>query len=176
MMNRFLALSALLATLALPCHADVIRWQLQGVTFADGATASGFFDFETTTRSTIDWDIVTTTGTAPGDPFGPGFEYTPAASRTNSNGLDNNMTLIAPRTGVPRYTLSFSVLSSLSTPVSFLPLAVGSLEASVPAGTAFSRPVTAGGLGAVPVPEPATWLILATGLAALGLRKRRAAR
>ncbi len=170
-MNRFLLALGLLCTL--PCHADVIQWQLQGVTFADGATATGTFDFETTTRSVIQWNIVTTTGTAPGDPFGPGFAYTPAVSRTNSNGLDTHLTLIEPLTGAPRHTLSFEFLGSLSTPAAAVPLSTLSLEIAVPAGTAFSRFVTAGIITAVP--EPASWLLLASGIAGIVLRKGRGA-
>ena len=171
-MNRFFGLLALLGSLALPCQADVIRWQFQHVTFADGGTVTGFFDYETTTHSTINWDVITSAGTAPGDPFGPGFEYTPAVSRTNSNGSDTIVSFIAPRTGLPRYLFDFTFLGSLSTPAGNVPVATFSQEVSVPAGTAFPRLVTAGTISVVP--EPAAWLTLVAGLAWLGRRKLRA--
>jgi hypothetical protein len=58
--------------------ANVLRWNLQSVTFNDGGTASGFFDVDTIPMSHLtDFDIKMTGGKY------PSFEYNPQ----NSNGF-----------------------------------------------------------------------------------------
>jgi hypothetical protein len=54
----------LLALLSLPsiASADSILWTLSGVTFSDGATASGSFDYNSATNTFSAIDIVTSTG------------------------------------------------------------------------------------------------------------------
>lgn len=44
--------------------ADGVTWDLSGVTFSDGSTASGSFVFDATTDQITDVDITTTAGTA----------------------------------------------------------------------------------------------------------------
>ena len=81
---RFLGLAGalgLLLLLGLPsiASADGVTWDLSGVTFDDGGTASGSFVYDADTNTVNDIDIVTTAGTAFGgatytgsDPaFGP---------------------------------------------------------------------------------------------------------
>src|SRR4051794_39139707 len=58
--------------------ANVLRWDLQNVTFLDGGTASGFFLFDADAslpKSVVDWDITLGGGNATW-PF-PAFRFTP---------------------------------------------------------------------------------------------------
>jgi hypothetical protein len=57
-----LASPALLFTTALPASAQNLTFTLSGVTFSDGATASGFFDFNPTTDQVGNFDFTTTNG------------------------------------------------------------------------------------------------------------------
>ena len=65
-MRMILGMAAALSTVlfaALPAHAAVITYTLENVIFDDGGTASGFFDYDTSTGAIITNDsIVTTAG------------------------------------------------------------------------------------------------------------------
>jgi hypothetical protein len=64
--QRAAALAATAALALLPAgssaQAAVITWTLQNVTFDDGGTASGFFDYDTTSGRAENFDITTTGG------------------------------------------------------------------------------------------------------------------
>ncbi len=63
-MNPHLRLFAgvLLATLPLIASAATVRWHLSGVTFDDGASASGWFEVDSATNKIGHFDITTTSG------------------------------------------------------------------------------------------------------------------
>ena len=63
-MNPHLRLFAgvLLATLPLIVSATTVRWHLSGVTFDDGASASGWFEVDSATNKIGQFDITTTSG------------------------------------------------------------------------------------------------------------------
>jgi hypothetical protein len=65
---------SLLLLAAAGAHAASL-WDLNGVTFSDGGTASGVFTFDAVSRSVFDWDIVTSAADG-----AAGFFYTPATS------------------------------------------------------------------------------------------------
>ena len=52
--------------------AQTLTYTLSGVTFSDGAVATGFFDFNPTTHVFSDFNITTTNGVSDAD---PGFNY-----------------------------------------------------------------------------------------------------
>jgi len=175
-MNRFKILLVALAAWASTCAAQaaVVEWRLVDVVFADGGTATGTFTFETTTRSFIAWDITTTAGTAPGDPFGAGFEFTPTDSWAGQN-IDTLLRLLNPLPpAAPKRALGLAVDGTsggnFSTPVAVLPLWPG---IAFEQNNAIVRYVSAGYVTAVP--EPGTAALWAAGLAlAAGIARRRA--
>ena len=70
----------LLGALPATAHADFLRWFLVDVTFVDGATATGWFDYNAdgdVYTALGDFDISVTGGTTPGF---PDFRYTPLSA------------------------------------------------------------------------------------------------
>ncbi len=61
---------ALLEAAAHPAAAQELTYTLSGVTFADGATASGSFNFDLSTQTFGDYDMTTTNGISDGQ-LGP---------------------------------------------------------------------------------------------------------
>jgi len=68
-------------------HAEPITWYLQGVTFADGATVSGSFDYDANTNVYSNVAVSSTSGSAfAGDDYSYGMliaEFTPSATSVN---------------------------------------------------------------------------------------------
>ncbi len=77
-------LCALSAVLARPASAQNLTYTLSGVTFSDGAAASGYFIFNPATQSFGSFDIATTSGTT--DSL-PGGVYAPPATSTINAGI-----------------------------------------------------------------------------------------
>src|SRR6476620_7504656 len=73
-----------------PATADLVRWNLENVTFNDGGVATGFFVVDTTQfgLSRADFDIKVTGGTF------PSFEYTPQSVSGGGHGELENYGLI----------------------------------------------------------------------------------
>lgn len=67
---RILAAAALSACLTVPAVAGDIRWTLSNVTFDDGGTASGWFEYDSGADRVLGWSIQTSGGDARG-----GFDY-----------------------------------------------------------------------------------------------------
>ena len=57
-----------------PLHASPLSWQLMGVTFSDGATASGTFTYDAAIDSYTDWNIAVTAGILPAYDYRPGVD------------------------------------------------------------------------------------------------------
>jgi hypothetical protein len=164
-------------------QAAVYRLTLKDVTFADGGTATGFFETPGIVEggSPSNWDITTTGGD---ESKFPTFEYTPSNSWDgNVDYVSFSVELGAPRTGTD-YThvldLFFPATSNGLPPASgVLPLErfsnshnFPSAEHSVVGGTFFQRDVIGGCAvsgpfnGACPplVPEPSMLAFLGIGL------------
>jgi hypothetical protein len=62
-------------SVAQPAHAGTLQYTLSGVTFFDGATANGYFDYNAANNVVGDYHITTTNGTSDGI---AGITYTPA--------------------------------------------------------------------------------------------------
>jgi hypothetical protein len=173
-MNKILARAVLVGATLLASsqavHAIPVTYQLQDVTFTDGATASGSFIYDADTRSRGAFQVTTTDGVL------PGFTYDGISSGMYLGGGSgpNNFILFA-NTG--RRYLNFSFLQPLgSAPGTYAINAASSYECNN-CGTfrMMSGSVTVAG---AEVPEPATALLMlpaALGLFAARRRKARAA-
>ena len=85
-----LLLAALLSIiLGGTARADIITWTLNGVTFDDGGTASGFFRVNTVTHQVTAWDITTTAGS-----LLPGYHYSSALPNQNFSNYSTNTLLV----------------------------------------------------------------------------------
>jgi len=87
------AIVSLGVTVAGAGQASITTWDLSGVAFDDGGTASGDFTFNTATDSFVTWSITTTATTLPEvDNFFTlnGFTYTDGNTASNGNALSVN--------------------------------------------------------------------------------------
>ena len=145
--------------------ASPILWTLSGVTFADGGTASGSFDYDAATNTYSLVNITTTGGSITGATYlalDPGFASTSGILSVVPNaGLGDF-------TGTPLLALGFGPhLSALGGTSSIL---AGSgegtcINTTCSMGTSL-RNVTAGSVTAVP--EPSTLTLLGAALLGLG--------
>ncbi|HQQ77511.1 MAG TPA: IPTL-CTERM sorting domain-containing protein [Thermoanaerobaculia bacterium] len=159
----------LLALCFLSGNADAIPvvWQLNGVTFADGGTASGSFVYDSSTNTYSSVNITTTPGTvlATGATF---LFVSPGVSPTSS-GFLAGASNVPNLTGTRAFALFFA--SPLSSNGGLVNLSSG-LEASCANATcgspaAPSRSTNAGsvnGTATSPIPTLSAWALLATGL------------
>ena len=168
-------------TFSCPVAAQNLTATLSGVTFNDGAVASGYFDFNVATQTLSSFDITTTDGLGDGL---TGANYTPATLGTNIAQDVSNGVFIFPQfhylvinsfpniTGPDVYALDTGVVES---PSGFH----GSGEFAPT-----SRVITAGSLivtAAEPVPEASTTvsfgLLLALGMGGvvIAAKKKKAA-
>jgi hypothetical protein len=117
---------AMLISVAPTTHANSVSWEIVNLSFDDGATASGRFTLDTTTKLITDFDISTTTGNT----LTTAFEYTPSTARITGQ---NN----APGSGWPSDFLQLD-----------------SLAGAIPGATrelflAFSGPLVLGGTATI---------------------------
>ena len=160
---------ALSLVTAVPALATPIVWTLNGAIFDDGAVATGTFTIESTTGALLDWNITTTSGSTL-----PGFTYSPTTSMGSLDPFLVNpySILLLEDPGNVRY-LHLSFTSSFTVPGTiFFALGrptAGSWECD---NCTAVRLFTAGTATSEVVPEPATVLLLGTGLAAVAARRR----
>jgi hypothetical protein len=174
---RIAALAITLGFLSLSAQAMSIQWNLSGVTFGDGGTASGsfFFDADTITYSGI--SITTTVGTFISTPgvftdhepsFGvaPDFLTVKSGPAIDLTGLDIlHMTFAAGLTSVGG---TVGILVTLLSQEADICLDPGCGTAS---GT---RQITGGSvIAATAMPEPGTLGLALIGLAGLGFSRKR---
>lgn len=168
-------------------NAAVLTWTLQDVVFTDGGSASGTFDFDTSTNTYSNISITTTGGTA-----NAGSTY---GVPDPANGGGNATVLIAVASAMVDYTdtpfLAFvwtSALTDLGGAVAIDPLAYYTFEslcsdvscASVggPSIPEYRRLVSGSAISTIisppsEVPLPAALPLFLAGLAGLGVAKRR---
>jgi hypothetical protein len=151
--------------------AGMILWHLAGVTFADGGTASGSFDYNADTNTYSFVNITTTGGSLAGSTYlalDPGFSSS------------NSILAVVPNAGLGNFTgtplLAFQFASPLTdsggTISTISPSAegtCGNAACSSPSGGGL-RFVSAGSVSTVP--EPSTLSLILLGALGLVLRKR----
>jgi hypothetical protein len=167
LLRRLCAGFPLLILAMTSAHAGPIIWNLNSVTFSDGAAGSGYFIYDMTMQSFSDWDL-----TSQG---GPGFLYAPGTSVALANTGACAIDFVADGNASQFLCLNpESALIAGATPA----LSSSSFE-SYPGGV---RTVMSGGLTDPPpgagdsIPEPATFglaLIGATLFAGLSRVRRR---
>ena len=167
--------SVALAALLLPslASADGITWTLNGVTFTDGATASGSFNYDASSNSYSSIDVTTGAGTV----F-PSTLYT----TTSVEFFSNNFLLGLGPTSVPSDLTGVTLLGLYFTnaltntggtdPVYLVEFFCGNSNCS-DLNTRYSLPGSVTGTP-VSTPEPGSLLFLASGLLACFLFRPRA--
>jgi hypothetical protein len=169
---KFLAAFATAAALfAGSAHAAPVLWTLTGVTFDDGATASGSFTYDASTNTYSGWSVSITAGTF------PAITYDTVTSELNAANEDADGVIFVIHDFLHYVNLNFDTAltdaggtSALSLGTSFGGFDTTSYECN---NCSTYRWVTAGAVTTGTVPEPATLLLVGTLLAGGALTRRR---
>jgi hypothetical protein len=158
-----LSVAVLTASVA---SASPLTWTLDGVTYEDGATASGYFVIETTTGDMLSWDITTAAGTL------GAYHYDSASSSLFGRDMFSANSYVIASNAIdlnPYVNLSFASALTAAGTVNFNHSADfdGSWECD---NCATLRFLTAGSVTAVP--EPAPVALFGIALAALFARRK----
>lgn len=172
--TQMLRAGLLFSLMSVCACANQITWTLEGVTFTDGGTASGSFVFDANLDAYSSINIVTTNGSV----F-TGSDYTfpdPAnAPFTGPSELFMVTSNAANLTGTP--FLDFIWTSNLTNAGGTDGFSTSG-ESSCTSPTCSSidqtnvRLINGGSITSATVPEPASFLLLGSALAAVGLRHR----
>jgi hypothetical protein len=142
-------------------QATPVTWTLQGVTFSDGATASGWFSYDADTHVSSAFNLSTSSGTEL-----DAFSYNAANSHFFDNAYLPASVSWFSNSGTPY--LSLLALAPLTNAGGTLDLSGASYECT---NCMNFRTVTGGTITSVP--EPATYSLLLAGAGLMGLLARR---
>jgi hypothetical protein len=149
---------------ALPAQAALVTWNLENVTFTDGATASGSFTIDAAAGTWSAFSIATTSGAL------SAYTYDPTTSGLYFNGFGPNSFTIMPGNGQRYLTFSFVAAltdaggtHAINTPSSWECMNCSPWRYM--AGSVTSQ--------AADVPEPATMAMVLPALGMLGFMSRR---
>jgi hypothetical protein len=152
-------------------HATSIDWTLGGVTFDDGATASGTFTYDASTGTYIDWNISVTDG-----PTFLAYNYLPGVDGGfvgNPDPLAADFVAFTTNPSSGRY-LRLWFDSPLTDAGGIINLAIdgSGFDCYNPDPIRFITGGNVTGTSAA-VPEPSTLLLLGAGLGGLALLRRK---
>jgi hypothetical protein len=162
------AMAGAIVTLACASAADAATYFLHGVTFDDGATATG--SFTTNVYDIVDGVSIVTTST----PAAAGYNY---AAPWNVNQTANSVSFNDPPSYQGYFTLT--TLNAINSS-GVNPLLTGGASAECPLGCTAPRSVVSGYISTSAIaaaPEPAAWslMLLGVGVVGFGLRRARKA-
>lgn len=165
----------LLALACFTAQATPLTWTLSGVSFIDGATASGSFVFDADTRTYLSWDIVTTATVDAAANGGLGNSMNGKSYTTNNLSNASTDYYLNPSSLAVQDALGnrFGMVyaSKLTNDGGVIDLKSGASMGYEINGFR-SRNIIAGSVAAASVPEPASGVLLLAGLGVIGWARR----
>lgn len=181
-MALIMAMAVLVCWLPGQALADIIiMWDLSGVTFSGGGSATGDFTYDATTGTITSWDITANQGTSHSAGTTNPYTFPASASASAANQLPGTLVYLTELSAYPGYGLflySASGFSDLAAPGSLTLSGTSYYEVFASSSSIKNYTLTGGSLTGTEVsavPLPSTGLLLGfglLGLALLGLRRK----
>lgn len=177
-MNKKLHMAGLVLALGVlvsaPAEAAFVTWNLENVSFVDGASASGSFRYDAGTNTYANWNISVTGGVLSAYTYQPGVDFGGVGIHTNS---DVDFVAFPPGSRGRYIHLNFDgILTDLGGTVNLLSGVGQWTTTSFECGNCSPlRFLASGFVTTNAVPEPAALALAGLGLAGLGFTRRRKA-